>query len=162
MKLTPKDFLDLAVVLVGLLLCTLVVAVFDHVEARLISNGRVSIIPSTDDRVPTSSLDRSYLILRNSLRRWLWFYLPTLSLLGGSAIGLACSGVRRAWLVAIIALSLIPAMAVAFLLDTPLKAAVAAGVYVTIVAAAATGSSLFLHLRPAVVVIRGVGSSDTS
>lgn len=148
MKLTPKDFLDIAVVLIGLLLCTIAVAVVDHVETRLISNGHVSIMSPDDDRLPMSSLDRSYLILRNSMRRWLLFHLPILSLIGGVAIGLACSGFQRAWFLAVIALSLIPAMAVAFLLDTPLVAAAAAGVYVVIVATAATGSALFLHLRP--------------
>jgi hypothetical protein len=157
-KLTPKDFLDIAVVLIGLLLCTIAVAVVDHVEARLISSGRVSVASSNDAGVPMNSLDRGYLILRNSMRRWLLFYLPTLSLIGGAVIGLACSGFRRAWFLAIIALSLIPAMAVAFLLDTPLMAAVTAGVYVMITATAATGSALFLHLRPSVVTA-GEGQS---
>jgi hypothetical protein len=153
-KLTPKDFLDIAVVLIGLLVCTIVIAVVDHVEARLISSGHVSVVSANDAELPMSSLDRGYLILRNSMRRWLFFYLPTLSLIGGVTVGFACSGFRRAWVIALIALSLIPAMAVAFLLDTPLVAAVAAGVYVMIVATAATGSALFLHLRPSAVTFR--------
>lgn len=147
-KLTPKDFLDIAVVLIGLFLCTIAVAVVDHVEARLISSGRVSVVSSAADRSPMSSLDRNYLILRNSMRRWLLFHLPVLSLIGGVAIGLSCSGFRRAGFLAVLALCVIPAMAVAFLLDRPVIAAVAAGVYATIVAVAATGSALFLHLRP--------------
>jgi hypothetical protein len=161
-KLSPKDFLDIAVVLIGLLLCTIAVAVVDHVEARLISSGHVSVVSSNDAGVPMSSLDRGYLILRNSMRRWLIFYLPVLSLIGGMSVGLACSGFRRAWFLAIIALSLIPAMAVAFLLDTPLVAAVAAGVYMTIVATAATGSALFLHLRPSAVTAGEGQSPDRS
>lgn len=160
MKLTPRDFLDMAVVLIGLLMCTIVVAVVDNVEARLISSGHVSFVSFTEEQLPMSSLDRSYLILRNSMRRWLLLYLPTLSLIGGAVIGFASSGFRRAWFLAIIALSLIPAMAVAFLLDTPLIAAVAAGAYVTIVAVAATGSSLYLHLRPSVVTIQEERSPD--
>jgi hypothetical protein len=157
-KLTPRDFLDIAVVLIGLLVCATVIAVVDHVEARLISSGHVSVVSSNDAGLPMSSLDRGYLILRNSMRRWLMFYLPVLSLVGGVSVGLACSGFRRAWFLAIIALSLIPAMAVAFLLDTPLVAAVAAGVYMTIVATAATGSALLLHLRPS-AVMAGEGQS---
>ena len=161
-KLTTKDFLDIAVVLIGLLLCTIAIAVFDHVEARLISSGRLAIVSVDDDSPAMSSLDRGYLILRNSMRRWLMFYLPALSLIGGVSVGLACSGFRRAWFLAIIALCLVPAMAVAFLLDTPLRAAVAAGVYITIVATAATGASLALHLRPSAVTLFEDRSSSAS
>ena len=53
MKLTPRDFLDMAVVLIGLLMCTIVVAVVDNVEARLISSGHVSFVSFTKSRVCT-------------------------------------------------------------------------------------------------------------
>jgi len=107
--------------------------------------GATHLVPWQSDEAPMTSLDRSFFILRASVTRWLFFHLPTLALVGGSLVGLACSGWRRAWLVAIVALSPVPVMAVAFLIDVPLAALFFACFHLLIAVLAATASSYWLN-----------------
>jgi hypothetical protein len=145
MKLKPKDFLDFSVVIIGLLLSSLIIAGLDEFETRTTANRTVSIAPWHGEPPPRGSLERDYLVIRNSVRRWMFFYFPALSLLGGAAVGIACSGWRRAWFLAVLATAAVPVTAAGLLLLYPGTAAIGAAAYVGMAGVAGTASGWFLE-----------------
>jgi len=147
MKLKPKDFLDFSVVIIGLLLSSLVISGFDEFESRTTASRTVSIAPWHGEPPPRGSLERDYLVFRNSVRRWIFFYFPALSLIAGAGVGIACSGRRRAWFLAILATAPVPVTATGLLLLYPVRAAVGSAVYVAMAAVAGTASGWYLERR---------------
>ena len=145
MKFAPKNVLDASVVVGGLLVCWIAIAVVDQFESGRMIAGTTTVAPWGNDDSGMTSLDRSYFILRSSVSRWLFFHLPSLALVLGSLIGLACSGWRRAWWVAFAALSPLPIMTLAFLIDVPLAALFFGCLQLMIGVGSATAASYWLN-----------------
>ena len=145
MKLSPRTVLDVSVVVGGLLVCSISISLVDLFETGRIAAGNTSLIPWLSSDAPMTTLDRSYLVLRSSVTRWLFFHIPTLALLLGAVIGVACSGWRRAWFVAGAALSPLPIMAIAFLIDVPAAALFFASLTLAIGVSSATAAGYWQH-----------------
>jgi hypothetical protein len=145
MKMAPRDVLDVSVVLGGLLVSSIAIGTVDYFETGRMMAGATHLNPWLSDDAPMTSLDRSYLIVRGSVIRWLCVHLPSLALLLGAVVGVACSGWRRAWLVAAVALSPLPVMAVAFLIDVPLAAIFFASLHLLIAVLSATAAGYWLN-----------------
>jgi len=145
MKLSPRTVLDAAVIVGGLLACWIAISLVDLFETGRIAAGNTTLIPWLSNDAPMTSLDRSYLVLHSSVSRWLFFHLPTLALLLGAVIGVACSGWRRAWFIAGAALSPLPIMAIGFLIDVPLAALFFAAIPLAIAVASATAAGYWQH-----------------
>jgi hypothetical protein len=143
--MSPKNVLDASVVVGGLLVCWIAISVVDHFETSRMMAGTTTLAPWQSDDSQMNSLDRSFFIVKSSFSRWLFFHLPSLALLLGALVGLASSGWRRAWLVAAAALSPLPIMALAFLIDVPLAAVFFACLPLVIGVASATAASFWLN-----------------
>ncbi len=143
----PRTTLDLGAVLLWLLLSALAISAIDTFETYQLDNGTVSLAPWSEPDPSTGAFDLGYFAIRNSVRRWLFGYLPLLSLAGGILVGLICSSPDRAWLLAIPASALVSTTALALLALSPALGAVVAAVDTTLTMLAAVVVARITHRR---------------
>ena len=129
--------LDLSIVLLGLLLSSVAISAVDAWESRATARGDVSLVSWSHDAARDHALEHDYIVVRNSMRRWLFVHFPLISVLGGVLVGLGCGGGRRVLIMAMVATALVPITSIGLLIDTPGPAAASAVLYVGLATGAA-------------------------
>jgi len=135
--LSPRWVLDLTIVLLGLLLSSVAISAVDAWESRATARGDVSLVSWSHEDARDHTLEHDYIVVRNSMRRWLFVHFPLISMLGGALVGLGCSGGRRVLIMAMVATALVPITGIGLLIDTPGPAAASAVLYAGLAAGTA-------------------------
>lgn len=137
----PRDTLDLGLILLWLLITTAAISAVDLLESALVAHRSVSLMPWGASEHGLPALDRDYLVIRNSVRRWLLLYLPLLGAAAGIGVGIACSSARRAWVLGALASLSVAVTGGALVLNDRLWALLVTAALTAVAGLAAAGSA---------------------